>query len=87
MRFIRKLPRRHQPLQELVTPVPQTRNTAGANQSTAGSGQDAAPGTATVLQPDPVCGTYVSIDSSLKKIVGGKVYHFCSPECRDKFLG
>jgi uncharacterized protein len=40
---------------------------------------------ATVLQQDPVCGTYVAIDTSLKKVVGGKVLHFCSPECRDRF--
>jgi YHS domain-containing protein len=44
------------------------------------------PGTATVLQQDPVCGTYVAIDSSLKRIVGGRVIHFCSPECRDRYL-
>jgi uncharacterized protein len=39
----------------------------------------------TVLKQDPVCGTYVAIDTSLKKIVSGKVYHFCSAECRDRF--
>ena len=39
-------------------------------------------------QPPPcVCGTYVAVDSSLKKISGGKVYHFCSPECRERFTG
>jgi YHS domain-containing protein len=41
--------------------------------------------TATMLRQDPVCGTYVAIDTSLKKIVEGKVIHFCSPECRDKY--
>jgi YHS domain-containing protein len=40
---------------------------------------------ATTLQQDPVCGTYVSADTSLKKIVSGHVYHFCSAECRAKF--
>jgi YHS domain-containing protein len=46
----------------------------------------AAPGAgATMLQQDPVCGTYVAIDSSLKRIVKGKVVHFCSAECRDKY--
>ena len=40
---------------------------------------------ATVLQQDPVCGTYVAIDTSLKKVVNGKVLHFCSPECRDRW--
>ena len=42
---------------------------------------------ATVLQQDPVCGTYVAIDTSLKKVVNGKVLHFCSPECRDRWQG
>jgi YHS domain-containing protein len=40
---------------------------------------------ATVLQQDPVCGTYVAGDLSLKRIVRGKVIHFCSPECRDRY--
>jgi YHS domain-containing protein len=61
----------------------------GINRDSTPPAQNAAqPGTretATMLQPDPVCGTYVSVESSLKKIVDGKVYHFCSPECRDKF--
>lgn len=42
-------------------------------------------GGATLLQQDPICGTYVAADSSLKKIVAGHVYHFCSAECRNKF--
>jgi YHS domain-containing protein len=40
-----------------------------------------------MLQQDPVCGTYVAVDSSLKKIVGGRVIHFCSAECRDRYPG
>jgi len=40
-----------------------------------------------MLQCDPVCGTYVAVDSSLKKISNGKVFHFCSPECRERFTG
>ena len=40
---------------------------------------------ATMLQQDPVCGTYVAVDTSLKRAVGGRVLHFCSPECRDKY--
>jgi YHS domain-containing protein len=39
----------------------------------------------TMLQQDPVCGTYVAIDTSLKKITNGRVIHFCSEECRDKY--
>lgn len=42
---------------------------------------------ATMLQQDPVCGTYVAIDTSLKRICGGKVVHFCSAECRDRYAG
>ena len=38
-----------------------------------------------MLQQDPVCGTYVAVDSSLKRVVNGRVLHFCSPECRDKY--
>ena len=40
---------------------------------------------ATMLQQDPVCGTYVAIDASLKTIVNGKVLHFCSAECRERY--
>jgi YHS domain-containing protein len=43
------------------------------------------PAPSTVLQMDPVCGTYVAVDSSFKKIAAGKVYHFCSVECRNRF--
>jgi YHS domain-containing protein len=39
----------------------------------------------TVLQQDPVCGIYVSVETSLKKVSAGKVFHFCSAECRDRF--
>jgi YHS domain-containing protein len=47
-------------------------------------GPSGAPAT-TMLQQDPVCGTYVAVDSSLKRVVNGRVLHFCSPECRDKY--
>jgi YHS domain-containing protein len=51
-----------------------------------GATQGATRGTATtMLQQDPVCGTYVAIDSSLKRVVNGRVLHFCSAECRDKY--
>jgi len=39
----------------------------------------------TLLHQDPVCGTYVAAASSLRKISGGTVYHFCSEECRNRF--
>ncbi len=35
---------------------------------------------------DPVCGTYVDVDSSIKVRDGKTVYQFCSYECRQKFL-
>jgi YHS domain-containing protein len=39
------------------------------------------------LKKDPVCGTFVSTATSVKKSVGPSVLHFCSVECRDKFQG
>jgi YHS domain-containing protein len=41
----------------------------------------------TLLHQDPVCGTYVAGASSLRKICRGKVYHFCSEQCRDRYNG
>jgi YHS domain-containing protein len=38
-----------------------------------------------MLKQDPVCGTYVAVDTSLKRVVNGQVLHFCSAECRDKY--
>lgn len=35
---------------------------------------------------DPMCGSYVDIDSSIKVRDGRTVHHFCSYECRQKFL-
>jgi YHS domain-containing protein len=40
---------------------------------------------ATLLHQDPVCGTYVATDTSLKQVIDGKVVHFCSAECRDRY--
>lgn len=45
------------------------------------------PAGSTLLHQDPVCGTYVAADTSLKRIVNGKVIHFCSAECRDRYTG
>ncbi|MGA3186281.1 MAG: YHS domain-containing protein [Bryobacteraceae bacterium] len=39
------------------------------------------------LKKDPVCGTFISTATAIQKRVGGEVYYFCSPECRDKFTG
>lgn len=38
------------------------------------------------LKKDPVCGTYISAASSIKEKVGGQTLHFCSKECRDKYV-
>lgn len=35
---------------------------------------------------DPQCGTWVSVDESISVRDGAKVYHFCSYDCRDRFL-
>jgi len=51
------------------------------------SGRQAGQTSPTMLQQDPVCGTYVAVDTSLKKVVGGRVFHFCSDACRDRFRG
>jgi YHS domain-containing protein len=45
------------------------------------------PSAATLLHQDPVCGTYVATGSSFRKICNGQVFHFCSEECRDKYVG
>jgi YHS domain-containing protein len=37
------------------------------------------------LRKDPVCGTYVSADTSVTKRIDGQTVHFCSPACRDKY--
>ncbi len=37
------------------------------------------------LKKDPVCGTYVSTAVSVRRNVGGRVVHFCSKECSDKY--
>lgn len=35
---------------------------------------------------DPVCGAYVEKDSGPTVRNGEKVYHFCSYDCRDKYV-
>jgi YHS domain-containing protein len=37
------------------------------------------------LKRDPVCGTYISTETSVKRTVNGQVVHFCSTACRDKY--
>ncbi len=38
------------------------------------------------LKKDPVCGTYIAAATSIKETVGGQTFHFCSQECRDKYV-
>jgi YHS domain-containing protein len=35
---------------------------------------------------DPECGTYFMPQKGVKGVVAGKVLHFCSEECYDKYL-
>ncbi len=48
---------------------------------------DAEPRKAGELKRDPVCGTYVSTATSVKKTVDGRVVHFCSAGCSAKYKG
>jgi YHS domain-containing protein len=52
-----------------------------------GSARRAGSPTAGELKRDPVCGTFVAAESSVKKTVDGEVIHFCSAACRDKYAG
>jgi YHS domain-containing protein len=38
------------------------------------------------LKKDPVCGTYIAAATSIKEKVGGQTIHFCSQNCRDKYV-
>jgi len=40
----------------------------------------------THLRKDPVCGTYVAEDISLKTRIGREVFHFCSLHCQQEYL-
>jgi YHS domain-containing protein len=39
-----------------------------------------------VLVQDPWCKTYVPKGQAVVAVAGGKDYHFCSQECRKRFL-
>ena len=36
---------------------------------------------------DPVCGLHLPASSAVSVRQSGKTYHFCSNECRNKFVG
>jgi YHS domain-containing protein len=38
------------------------------------------------LQRDPVCGMHVAPEISLKAVRAGQTQHFCSAQCRDRYL-
>ncbi len=38
------------------------------------------------LKKDPVCGTYIAAATAIKEKVGGETFHFCSQQCRDKYV-
>jgi YHS domain-containing protein len=38
------------------------------------------------LKKDPVCGTYIATATSIKERLGGETVHFCSQQCRDKYV-
>jgi YHS domain-containing protein len=38
------------------------------------------------LQRDPICGTYVAEDISHRLDEEGKTLHFCSEECRMRYI-
>jgi YHS domain-containing protein len=40
----------------------------------------------TEMVKDEVCGVYLPKDEALKVEIEGKVYYFCSQECKDAFL-
>ena len=39
-----------------------------------------------VLRRDPCCGTYVSAEIAFSVEQAGQIEHFCSAECRDRYL-
>lgn len=41
--------------------------------------------TAGSLKKDPVCGMFIAEASSIKETINGRIVHFCSADCRDKF--
>jgi YHS domain-containing protein len=37
------------------------------------------------LKRDPVCGTFVSTDTSVKRTIAGQTVHFCSESCSARY--
>ncbi|MBI4467495.1 MAG: YHS domain-containing protein [Acidobacteria bacterium] len=38
-----------------------------------------------IIRQDPVCGTYVDVEVSVREEAQGETLHFCSERCRDAF--
>jgi len=53
----------------------------GSTPEAAGGG----PRSAGELKRDPVCGTYISAATSVKRTVGNEIVHFCSAACSEKY--
>ena len=56
------------------------------SQGPSGAGENPRLPVSDVLVQDPVCGVYCPKKKALTAIYRGKVYNFCSEECRQKFL-
>lgn len=48
--------------------------------------QESAPPTDADLIQDPQCGTYFMKQRGIKGVVEGRVVHFCSEDCYEKYL-
>lgn len=57
-----------------------------AGQSAHPRGRATPPVSRQPLHRDPVCGTFVAAEISQTLEQGGKILHFCSTACRERFL-
>jgi YHS domain-containing protein len=55
------------------------------DQSPPRGSQDSLLQSAGELRKDPVCGTFVPVATSLKRIVNGEAVYFCSADCMGRF--
>jgi YHS domain-containing protein len=58
----------------------------GAGASSRGDRGGRSEKTVAKLVRDPQCGTYVAETSAIAARQGGETLHFCSEDCRDKYL-
>jgi YHS domain-containing protein len=56
-----------------------------AEQARTTGARDAAMQSSGELRKDPVCGTFVPVSTSLKRVVNGETVYFCSADCRDRY--